>query len=196
MMTDSSYLDGQLLIAMPTMTDRRFQRSVVFMCMHSSDGAMGLIINQRARKIGFGDLMKQLDIVGPEASEEQADRLEEMTVHVGGPVSAERGFVLHSRDYFVEDSSMRINGGYCLTATVDILRAIAGGRGPERSILALGYAGWSPGQLENEIQANGWLHCPADPDIVFECDIDEKYNRALARLGIDPTHLVSAAGHA
>lgn len=193
---DSSYLDGQLLIAMPTMTDRRFQRSVVFMCMHSSDGAMGLIINQRARKIGFGDLLKQLDIVTPDASEETADRLDEMTVHVGGPVSAERGFVLHSRDYFVEDSSMRINGGYCLTATIDILRAIATGQGPERSILALGYAGWSPGQLESEIQANGWLNCPADPEIVFACDLDEKYGRALGRLGIDPTHLVSAAGHA
>ena len=192
----SSFLDGQLLIAMPTMTDRRFQRSVVFMCMHSTDGAMGLIINQRASKIGFPDLLKQLDIGAAGASKAAESRVEDMTVHVGGPVSSERGFVLHSRDYFVEDSSMTINGGYCLTATVDILRAIASGKGPERSILALGYAGWSPGQLENEIQANGWLHCPADPEIVFDCELDEKYTRALGRLGIDPTHLSSAAGHA
>ncbi len=193
---NTSYLDGQLLLAMPTMADKRFQRSVFYLCTHSADGAMGLIVNQRATHISFTGLLKQLGIVGDDADETVPPELLGMSVHVGGPVSSERGFVLHSADYFAQDSTLEIDGGVCLTATIDILKAMAGGKGPEQAILALGYAGWAPGQLESEIQANGWLHCPADPDLLFSPDLELKYDRALSKIGIDPSHLVSDAGHA
>ncbi|HEY8246591.1 MAG TPA: YqgE/AlgH family protein [Hyphomicrobium sp.] len=191
------YLDGQLLIAMPVMSDPRFARSVIYMCAHSEDGAMGLIINQRASHISFPDLLERLGI-GASNSEDNgiADDVEALSIHVGGPVETGRGFVLHSADYFVDDSTLPIEGGVCLTATIDILKAIAAGSGPNRAILALGYAGWSPGQLESEIQANGWLNCPADPDLIFDPNLEAKYSRALAKIGIDPSHLVSDAGHA
>jgi len=190
------YLDGQLLIAMPVMSDPRFARSVIYMCAHSEDGAMGLVINQRASHISFPDLLERLGIV-PTANERNlADDILSMSIHVGGPVETGRGFVLHSSDYFANDSTLPIEDGVCLTATIDILKAMAVGQGPNRSILALGYAGWSPGQLESEIQANGWLNCPADLDLIFDPDIDAKYTRALAKIGIDPSHLVSDAGHA
>jgi putative transcriptional regulator len=192
----SGYLDGQLLMAMPSMTDKRFQRSVIYLCTHSADGAMGLIVNQRAAHISFTGLLKQLGIVGSDADETVPPELLSMSVHVGGPVSTERGFVLHSGDYFAQDSTLEIGSGVCLTATIDILKAMAGGKGPEQSILALGYAGWAPGQLESEIQANGWLHCSADSDLLFGPDLELKYDRALSKLGIDPSHLVSDAGHA
>ena len=191
------YLDGQLLVAMPVMSDPRFARSVIYMCAHSEDGAMGLIINQRASHISFPDLLERLGI-GASNSEDNgiADDVEALSIHVGGPVETGRGFVLHSADYFVDDSTLPIEGGVCLTATIDILKAIAAGSGPNRAILALGYAGWSPGQLESEIQANGWLNCPADPDLIFDPNLEAKYSRALAKIGIDPSHLVSDAGHA
>jgi putative transcriptional regulator len=191
-----SSLEGQLLLAMPSMTDKRFQRSVIYMCTHSSDGAMGLIINQRATGIAFPDLLKQLKIVGDDAEETLPPDVLRMSVHVGGPVSTERGFVLHSKDYFVENATLKIDSEICLTATVDILRAMSEGGGPDKAIMALGYAGWAPGQLESEIQANGWLHCPADADLVFSPDLELKYDRALSKLGIDLSHLVSDAGHA
>lgn len=193
---DSPYLDGQLLIAMPTMTDKRFHRSVIFMCAHSSDGAMGLIINQRAKNIGFADLLGQLDILPEQTDETTEERLERMVVHVGGPVDGGRGFVLHSSDYFVKDSTLSIGKDMCLTATMDILRAIAMGKGPKQAILALGYSGWAAGQLEGEIQANGWLHVPSDPEIVFDLDLDQKYEQALLKIGVHPSHLVSDSGHA
>jgi putative transcriptional regulator len=120
----------------------------------------------------------------------------DISVHVGGPVETGRGFVLHSSDYYAADSTLAIDDTVSLTATVDILKAIAAGRGPGRAILALGYAGWRAGQLESEITANGWLHCPADPELLFECALDQKYERALSKIGIDPSHLVSVAGHA
>ena len=189
------YLDGQLLIAMPIMSDPRFARSVIYICAHSEDGAMGLVINQRASHISFPDLLSKLNIV-PSSAEGISDCVRKMSIYVGGPVETGRGFVLHSSDYFVNDSTLPIEDGVCLTATIDILKAIAAGNGPNRSILALGYAGWSPGQLESEIQANGWLNCPADPDLIFAPDIESKYTRALAKIGIDPSHLVSDAGHA
>jgi putative transcriptional regulator len=189
------YLDGQLLIAMPIMSDPRFARSVIYICAHSEDGAMGLVINQRASHISFPDLLTKLNIV-PASTEGISDCVRKMSIYVGGPVETGRGFVLHSSDYFVNDSTLPIEDGVCLTATIDILKAIAAGNGPNRSILALGYAGWSPGQLESEIQANGWLNCPADPDLIFAPDIESKYTRALAKIGIDPSHLVSDAGHA
>jgi putative transcriptional regulator len=190
------YLDGQLLIAMPVMSDPRFARSVIYMCAHSEDGAMGLIINQRASHISFPDLLERLGIATADSDDGIADDVGELSIHVGGPVETGRGFVLHSADYFVDDSTLPIEGGVCLTATIDILKAIAAGSGPNRAILALGYAGWSPGQLESEIQANGWLNCPADPDLIFDPNLETKYTRALAKIGIDPSHLVSDAGHA
>jgi putative transcriptional regulator len=190
----SGYLDGQLLIAMPSMSDRRFARSVIYMCAHSEDGAMGLIVNQRAPHISFAELLDQLSIEGSD----QGQPVEpiDLDVHVGGPVETGRGFVLHSSDYFAADSTLSIDREVSLTATVDILRAIAGGKGPSRAMLALGYAGWRPGQLEDEIQANGWLHCPSDLDLLFDRNLDHKYDRALSKIGVDPSHLVSDAGHA
>lgn len=192
---DDGYLDGQLLIAMPLMSDRRFARSVIYLCAHSEEGAMGLIINQRASHIAFPELLQRLGIKF--ASEDGiSNEILSRSVHVGGPVETVRGFVLHTPDYNVSDSTLEIEGGVCLTATLDILKAIAGGRGPDRSILALGYAGWSAGQLESEIHANGWLNCPADAELIFDPDLDNKYPRAMAKIGIDPSHLVGVAGHA
>ena len=188
-----SFLDGQFLIAMPVMTDKRFARSVIYMCAHSAQGAMGLIVNQRASHVNFSQLLGQLSISSDDSA---ADPPIDIDVHVGGPVETGRGFVLHSSDYFAADSTLAIDDGVSLTATVDILKAIAAGSGPDRAILALGYAGWRPGQLESEIQANGWLHCPPDLDLLFDRDIDEKYDRALSKIGIDLSHLVSDAGHA
>lgn len=189
------YLDGQLLIAMPSMTDPRFHRAVIYLCAHSAEGAMGLVINQRAPHITLPKLLEQLDIV-PGDSFPVAVPSASMAVHAGGPVETSRGFVLHSSDYFATDSTLPINESVCLTATIDILKAIAKGSGPNRAILALGYAGWAPGQLEREIQSNGWLNCPADYDIVFDGDLENKYARALNMMGIDPSHLVGASGHA
>jgi putative transcriptional regulator len=194
--TGEGFLDGQLLVAMPLMSDRRFARSVVSLCAHSEDGAMGLIINQRAPHISFPDLLERLGIVPSDSEDGLSNDILSMSIHVGGPVETGRGFVLHSSDYFANDSTLPIEDGVCLTATIDILKAIATGEGPDQAILALGYAGWSPGQLESEIQANGWLNCPADPDLIFNPDVESKYTRAFAKIGIDPSHLVSDSGHA
>jgi putative transcriptional regulator len=194
--TGDDFLDGQLLIAMPLMTDRRFARSVVYLCAHSEDGAMGLIINQRAPHISFPDLLERLGIVQSDTGDGVSNEKQSISIHVGGPVETGRGFVLHSSDYFADDSTLPIEDGVCLTATIDILKAIAAGKGPNKAMLALGYAGWSPGQLESEIQANGWLNCPADLGLIFNPDVESKYTRAFAKIGIDPSHLVSDAGHA
>ncbi len=156
---------------------------------------MGLVINQRAAHITLPKLLEQLDIA-PGGSHPIAIRGAAMAVHAGGPVETSRGFVLHSSDYFAADSTLPINESVCLTATVDILKAIAKGSGPDKAILALGYAGWAPGQLEREIQSNGWLNCPADYNIVFDSDLENKYSRALQLLGVDPSHLVGISGHA
>ena len=194
--TGDDFLDGQLLIAMPLMTDRRFARSVVYLCAHSEDGAMGLIINQRAPHVSFPDLLERLGIVPSDTGDGLSNEKQSISIHVGGPVETGRGFVLHSSDYFADDSTLPIEDGVCLTATIDILKAIATGKGPNKAILALGYAGWSPGQLESEIQANGWLNCPADLGLIFDPDVESKYTRAFAKIGIDPSHLVGGAGHA
>jgi putative transcriptional regulator len=190
-----TYLDGQLLIAMPVITDRRFARAVIYICAHSAEGAMGLIINQRAPNIRFAELLRRLSIAAPDRGE-LAGESPDLDIHVGGPVETERGFVLHSADYYTADSTLPIDEGVSLTATIDILKAIAKGKGPGRAMLALGYSGWRPGQLETEIQANGWLNCPADPDLLFDRDLDQKYGRALSKIGVDPSHLVADAGHA
>lgn len=189
-------LKGQLLVAMPIMTDRRFAKSVIYMCAHSDDGAMGLIVNYRASHINFPDLLERLGIIPSGADDGISNDILERQVHVGGPVETGRGFVLHSDDYFAHDSTLQIDGGVSLTASVDILKAIAAGEGPGRSLLALGYAGWAAGQLETEIQANGWLNCPADLDLIFDEELESKYLRALAKIGIDPSFLVCDAGHA
>jgi putative transcriptional regulator len=191
-----SYLDGQLLIAMPVMGDPRFERSVIYMCAHSADGAMGIMVNRPAGSIDFPDLLVQLNIINKDEQIELPDTAESMKVMRGGPVETGRGFVLHSSDFFLANATLPIDDKICLTATVDILKAIANGKGPRHAILALGYAGWGPGQLETEIQGNGWLHCDADPDLIFGDDIDDKYTRALAKIGIDPGMLSNDAGHA
>jgi putative transcriptional regulator len=190
------YLDGQILIAMPVMDDPRFERSVIYLCAHSSEGAMGIIVNRPAGSIDFPGLLVQLDIIKKDDQIKLPENAESMKVLKGGPVETGRGFVLHSSDFFIEDATLRIDDGICLTATVDILKAIARGAGPKHAILALGYAGWAAGQLENEIQHNGWLHCPADPDLIFGGDVEEKYLRALAKIGINPGMLSTDAGHA
>ena len=191
-----NYLDGQLLIAMPVMGDPRFERSVIYMCAHSADGAMGIMVNRPAGSIDFPDLLVQLNIINKDEQIELPDTAESMKVMRGGPVETGRGFVLHSSDFFLANATLPIDDKICLTATVDILKAIANGKGPRRAILALGYAGWGPGQLETEIQDNGWLHCDADPDLIFGDDIDDKYARALAKIGIDVGMLSNDAGHA
>lgn len=190
------FLDGQMLIAMPTMGDPRFERSVIYICAHSSDGAMGIIVNQAAPHIAFTELLRQLDIIGAGEEIRLPPDVGQMRVHVGGPVETGRGFVLHSEDWFVDNSTLPIDDGICLTATLDILKAIAKGRGPAQSLLALGYSGWAPGQLETEIQANGWLHCGADSGLVFGGNLEAKYDTALRKLGIDPGHLASDSGRA
>lgn len=190
------YLDGQLLIAMPVMDDERFARSVIYLCAHSSEGAMGIIVNRPAGSIDFPQLLVQLDIINKADQIKLPGSAEEMKVLKGGPVDTGRGFVLHSSDFFIKDATLPIDDGICLTATLDILKAIAAGAGPKHAILALGYAGWAPGQLENEIQHNGWLHCPADPDLIFGPDAEDKYQRALEKIGIDLAMLSNEAGHA
>jgi putative transcriptional regulator len=191
-----SYLEGQMLIAMPTMRDERFARSLIYVCAHSSEGAMGIVVNHPATNINFPDLLVQLDVIPAADLIQLPPRAGAVKVLQGGPVETSRGFVLHSSDFFIENSTLPIDAGICLTATVDILRAIARGEGPASAVLALGYAGWAPGQLETEIQANGWLHCSADPDLIFGDDNESKYDKALKKIGIDLGMLSSESGHA
>ena len=157
---------------------------------------MGIIVNRPAGSIDFPELLVQLDIIEKADQIKLPENAESMKVLKGGPVETGRGFVLHSSDFFIEDATLRIDDGICLTATVDILKAIAKGAGPKHAILALGYAGWAAGQLETEIQHNGWLHCDADPDLIFGGDLVHKYERALKKLGIHAGMLSSEAGHA
>ncbi len=190
------YLDGQLLVAMPTMQDERFARAVIYVCAHSSEGAMGIVINQPAQNIRFPDLLVQLDVIPSSDLIELPNQADAVRVLKGGPVETGRGFVLHTADFFIENSTLPIEQGICLTATLDILKAIARGKGPANAVLALGYAGWAPGQLENEIQANGWLNCDADSELLFGPNTEDKYNQAMRKIGIDPGKLASEAGHA
>jgi putative transcriptional regulator len=182
------YLTGQLLIAMPSMQDNRFARTVIYLCAHNAEGAMGLVINRLAGAVTFPDLLQQLNIPS-----EGVDK--EIRIHFGGPVETGRGFVLHSGDY-LHDSTLPVADEVALTATIDILQDIAKGEGPRRSLLALGYAGWGPGQLDHEIQANGWLHVAPDEQLVFDDDLDGKWDRAIAKLGFDISLLSGDAGHA
>ena len=190
------YLDGQMLIAMPAMRDERFSRSLIYVCAHSSEGAMGIVVNHPAPNINFSDLLVKLDVIPAADVIRLPSRAGVVKVMRGGPVETERGFVLHSADFFIENSTLPIDEGVCLTATLDILKAIARGAGPASAILALGYAGWSPGQLESELQHNGWLHCSADPELIFGTDVGAKYDRAMQKIGIRPGMLSSDVGHA
>lgn len=192
----SPYLDGQLLVAMPGMADERFSRAVIYICAHSPEGAMGIILNRPAANVTMPDLLVQLEIV-PEVERIQLpDQVNRMPVLMGGPVETSRGFVLHSPDFHISQSTLPIDDGVCLTATIDILRAIARGQGPQSAVLALGYAGWGAGQLELELQANGWLNCPADAELIFNTAVDIRYEMALRRIGIEPAMLSMEAGHA
>lgn len=182
-----TWLNGQLLIAMPSMEDPRFGRSVLYICTHSAEGAMGLIINRAFGEIRFADLMNQLGIEGSPS--------QDRPVHFGGPVDSSRGFVLHSCD-FQADQTLIVDDNVALTATKDILQAIVEGTGPNSAIFALGYAKWSAGQLDSEIQANAWLTAPADQTLIFDSDLDTKWERAISRLGFAPAMLSSEAGHA
>jgi putative transcriptional regulator len=185
---ESFSLSGKFLIAMPGMGDPRFEKSVILICAHSATEAMGLIVNKPAPKLSFRELLAQLQITPGERAD--------MGVHLGGPVEHGRGFVLHSADYTSNGSTLRVPGGFALTATLDVLEDIARGFGPARAILALGYAGWGPGQLEREIGQNGWLTCDATPDLVFGANDSGKWEGALRSMGIDPLTLSAAAGRA
>lgn len=182
-------LSGKLLIAMPGMGDQRFEKSVVFLCVHSADGAMGLIVNKPRRELTFGNILEQLNI---RPNPLKAD----IRVHFGGPVENGRGFVLHSADYGANPSTVRVDARFGMTATLDVLQDIARGRGPDQSLLALGYSGWGPGQLEREIGQNGWLTCDADPGIVFGEADGGKWGQALQTLGVNPLTLSATAGRA
>ena len=173
---------------MPHMEDPRFRRTLIYMCAHSDQGAMGLVVNKVMNNITFPDLLDQLGIDGSSIERE-------IQVFFGGPVEQSRGFVLHSSDY-VQEASLVVNDHYSLTASIDVLKALADGNGPENCLMALGYSGWAPGQLESEMQANGWLHVLADEDLVFGTDYEAKWPAAVAKLGIDLSLLSGEAGHA
>lgn len=184
----SGYIPGQCLVAMPGMGDLRFNHAVIYLCTHSAEGAMGLIINHIVEQISFSDLLGQLNV-------EPTEHCKNIAVHFGGPVESSRGFVLHSTDY-VQDATMLINKNVGLTATVDILRDIAQNKGPKHSLLALGYAGWNSGQLEEELKKNTWLTVDAGEDVLFEKNNNLKWEKALAKIGVDPAKLSDITGTA
>ena len=187
--TSSPFLGGQILIAMPGMQDPRFRKSLVYLCAHSGEGAMGLIVNRRAENLRLKDLFLKLGIPID-------DSLALEPVHYGGPVETGRGFVLHSADYHVPEATLRVDEKTSMTATTDILHAMAKGAGPSRAIVALGYAGWAPGQLEAEMQMNGWLACPPDEELLFGPGDEAKWERALKKIGVDPGLLSATGGSA
>jgi putative transcriptional regulator len=186
---EEGFLHGKLLIAMPGMPDNRFEKSVIFMCSHSAKGALGLIVNKPIPALPFRELMTKMDIEVTEATPRAP-------VLFGGPVDTDRGYVLHSNDRTSRPSSLAITPEISLTPTVDVLRAIAGGRGPEHWLMALGYAGWGPGQIENEMAGNGWIHCDADAGLVFEAEMDAKWRLAFGKLGAGLSGLSSEVGRA
>jgi putative transcriptional regulator len=188
-MNDATDLTGKLLIAMPDISDPRFDHAVIYMCSHGPDGAMGLIVNKPTPEVRFADLFEQLSI-------DEATAAVDVRIHYGGPVETGRGFALHTTDYMSGAGTMEIAGGIGMTATLDILEDIAVGNGPEKSMLGLGYAGWGPGQLEGELVNNGWLVSDASRDILFGRASEHKWTAALKILGIDPLMLSAAGGSA
>ena len=183
-------LNGRILIAMPHMPDARFHRSVVYVCFHNPQGAFGLVINKPVEQLTFPLLLQQLAIT-PEA-----DVPMEQPILLGGPVEISRGFVLHSSDYASESATMRVSEDISLTGTMDALKAMTAQQPPRRALFALGYAGWGAGQLEAEIQSNGWLHGDPDPELIFDFDLESKYERALSQLGVNVANLSAASGNA
>ena len=184
------YLEGQVLIAMPNMPDPKFEQAVLFLCAHSERGAMGLVLNKLVSNITFIDLLRQLRI------RPQARSVPGVPVQFGGPVETERGFVLHSPEYSAGETIAKVGQNVGLTATVDVLKAIADGKGPKQAMVALGYAGWGAGQLETEIQRNGWLTCPADEYLLFGNNLTYKWEHAIRKLGVNPGQLSRDAGRA
>lgn len=194
MMYKNGFLNGQLLIAMPGMADGNFTRTVVYICAHSGEGAMGIVLNQ-LQTVVLPDLLQQLGVIAEVEAIHLPRSVRMLKVRNGGPVEQARGFVLHSDDYMCE-STVRVAEGICLTATVDVLHALSKGFGPTYALVALGYAGWGPGQLEAEINANDWLTGPATRSILFDCETKNQYERCLAQIGVDPGRLIRQAGHA
>lgn len=184
----NGYFTGQFLVAMPNMGDPRFERAVVYICAHNEDGAMGLVVNQPIEDLHLSEVLTQLDIGASPGSEH-------IIVVRGGPVESARGFVLHSPE-FVEDGTVEVADGICLSSTLDVLKRIASGDGPTRSLLALGYAGWGPGQLDEEMKQNAWLTVPGDADLIFAPDPDDTWDKALGKLGISAALLSGEAGRA
>ncbi|MEL6089061.1 MULTISPECIES: YqgE/AlgH family protein [Bartonella] len=188
------FLNGKLLIAMPGMSDKRFVRSVIYVCAHSNSGAMGIILNQ-LHSIDFPELLLQLGVIEQAKKSYLSESIKKFPVRYGGPVDPSRGFVLHSGDYTCE-ATISVTDKIYLTATIDILKAISCEQGPQHALVALGYAGWKAGQLETEISANGWLISSASPSFIFESDLSNTYDESFTRMGINPTYLVSEIGHA
>lgn len=187
-MSDDHYLEGQLLLAMPGIGDPRFERAVILVCQHSAEGAMGIILNRPFQRLSVAELLQQLEVEPPE-------EFEHTLVHAGGPVEPSRGFVLHSVEY-AQPSTIKVTDTIALTATLDILRDMASHRGPAQTLVALGYAGWAPGQLDKELTRHGWLSAPATGAIVFEAPMEQKWSRAMSSIGIDVRMLSGEAGHA
>lgn len=183
------FLLGKLLIAMPGMPDKRFEKSVIFMCAHSDQGAMGLIVNKPFEGLTFRELVEKLDV-------RVTANTANPPVLFGGPVGTGQGFVLHTSEFGSGEATMPVTSEISLTATIDILRAIAEGRGPEKSLFALGYAGWGPGQIEGELSSNGWIHCDAKKAILFDLECGDKWRAALATLGADISGLSAETGRA
>lgn len=186
----SGYMTGQLLLAMPSLRNSNFEKSVIYICSHDDKGAMGIVINQPLKSVDFGEVLAQLKL---DDNEVQPGLFPD--VHFGGPVEMTRGFVLHSIDHTHKDTIV-LNETFGITATVDILQDIVTGHGPSDSIFALGYSGWGPGQLEEELQANAWLSVDAHPALIFDTDVDDKWDKALERLGISPAQLSTIVGNA
>lgn len=182
------WLSGKLLLSMPQMSDPRFNKAVIFLCAHDPGGAMGIVINQEMSHLPLSFLLDQLSL-------KTNDDFEDFPVLQGGPVETSRGLLLHSSDVLKQDS-IRIEDSYAVTGTLEALQDIVNGTGPADKLFALGYAGWGPGQLEDELSANAWLIVDSDPDIVFRTPVSSKWDKALNKLGIDPAFLTATSGNA
>lgn len=186
--SNEGYLEGQLLIATPLIQGSCFQKSVIYVCAHNAEGAMGIILNQPLAQIDFVEILRQLGIDTPHVARK-------FPLHFGGPVEPARGFVLHTDEY-KRDETVLFPAGLALTSSLDVLKDIAEGEGPKKGLLALGYSGWSAGQLEQEIEANSWISVPATPWLVFDTDMDSKWMLAARSQGIDLSKLSGEVGHA
>lgn len=189
-------LKGQFLVATPDMGDERFAEAVVYMVAHGDDGAMGLVINHPMEGMHITDVLAEIDLDDESDAIRIPERLLQQDVLRGGPVDSGRGFVLHSSDYFRDGNSYSVDDGICLTATLDVLRAMIKGTGPQRSLLALGYCGWSAGQLEDELRQNGWLTTARSDDLLFSVPARKKYEAALAAIGVTRATLSPMSGNA